>query len=832
MVLGFVASTGVAIAQLSVETRTILLTALLVGPLIAAIGATTRQTILVTVYAIALTVPCAIDAGIWGTHDQLVRTSTVTFASIGAVGFARLRELRDLELSETRPHVLDAQKLRLALDAGDMGTWVWDLTVGKVEWDDNLERLFGLAPGEFDGSFDTYVSLVHPEDRDGALTAVRHGMERGEPWRFDHRVIWRDGTVHWLEGRGEPVRDRTGSIIGASGVTANIDARRALLAAERRARQEAETSSSALRRLSEVTTSLSASATVDEVGDVIVSAGVEALTATSGYFATVDETAGELVMRAQFGYPDWIVRRYGHVSLDATVPASEVTRTGESIFIESAEDRRERYPHFEDDPTHEAFVVVPIMSSGRSVAVVAFGFGSPREFSDDDRRYVAAVVQACGQALRRATAYEAEQAIRVRLRTLLDASEELANLDDPDRVMQAVTRIAATRIGEWASLALVDGDGAPRRASEAFGGGGNLAPRMQEVFEREVDHGAAVRSVAATGGPAEYRAGDADGADNVSWIVVPMAVADRTLAVLAIASTTNGRSVATDVELALDLARRGASALERVRLRQAARERAEEERAAIEARAAAEHRLVELLQRTIVPDRLPELPGIELAAQYRPAEVAVDVGGDWYDAFVGRDGRLALVVGDVAGHGIEAASLMGRVRNALRAYAIEDMDASSILRRLHHMLSTLDDVVMVTAFVACLDPTTNELAWSRAGHPPPLLVDADGQSTFLDDVNGAPLGTMAKEYATHVTTLQPGSLLVGYTDGLVERRDCVLDEGLAWLQRRATQQHHNSLDDLCRTLVDDPFVPHPFPDDVCVLALRVGAAPAADSGGA
>src|SRR5262245_983382 len=218
MVLGFLASTGVAIAQLSVETRTILLTALLIGPLIAAIGATTRQTILVAVYAVALTVPCAIDAGIWGTHDQLVRTAIVTFASIGAVGFARLRELRDLELAETRPQVLDAQKLRLALDAGDMGTWVWDLTVGKIEWDDNLERLFGLAPGEFDGSFDTYASLVHPDDRDRALTAVRHGMERGEPWRFDHRVIWPDGTEHWLEGRGEPVRDRIGSIIGASGV--------------------------------------------------------------------------------------------------------------------------------------------------------------------------------------------------------------------------------------------------------------------------------------------------------------------------------------------------------------------------------------------------------------------------------------------------------------------------------------------------------------------------------------------------------------------------------------------------------------------------------------
>jgi serine phosphatase RsbU (regulator of sigma subunit) len=172
---------------------------------------------------------------------------------------------------------------------------------------------------------------------------------------------------------------------------------------------------------------------------------------------------------------------------------------------------------------------------------------------------------------------------------------------------------------------------------------------------------------------------------------------------------------------------------------------------------------------------------------------------------------------------------MGQVRNALRAYAIEDMDASSILRRLHHMLRTLDDVAMVTAFVGCLDISTRELAWSRAGHPPPLLVTADGRSRFLDDVHGAPLGAMAKEYATHVTSLAPGSVLVGYTDGLVERRDCLLDEGLAWLERRVMQQRTRGLDRLCSDLLDDPFVPRPSPDDVCVLALRMAALDAPSS---
>jgi PAS domain S-box-containing protein len=815
MLLGLLASTGVAIAQLSVQGRTILFTALLVGPLIAAIGATTRQTIGVAIYAIALTVPCAIDAGIWGTDDQLVRTAIVAASSIGAAGFARLREIRDEELAETRPHVLDAQRLRLALDAGDMGTWVWDLTVGRVEWDENLERLFGLAPGEFDGSFDTYVSLLHPDDRERILAVVRHGMERGEPWQFDHRVIWRDGSLHWLEGRGEPVRDRAGSIIGASGVSANIDARRALLEAERRARQQAESSSEALRLLSDVTAALAAAATVNEVGQVIVSSGVEALGATSGYFGIIDESAGELVMRAQLGYPDWIVRRYHRVSLDAMVPATEVTRTGKPIFMESAADRRERYPHFQEDPTHEAFVVVPITDNRVSVAAVAFGFAEPREFDDDDRRYVTAVVQACGQALRRATAYEAEQASRGRLQRLLAASEELAALDEPDQVVQSVTRLAATRIGSWASVSLVEPDGALRRASVAFAGP-PVEATTQEMLEHEVDHGAMVRKVAVTGEPVVYRgsSGDGDVSDTLhdrSWIVVPMAIADRTLAVLTISDARTDGTVGADLELALDLGRRGASALERVRLRQAAQER---ELAEMEER-------VELLHRTIVPQHLPELPGIELSAEYQPAEAVVGIGGDWYDAFIGSDGRLVVVVGDVAGHGIEAASLMAQVRNSLRAYAIEDMDASSILRRLHNMLSTLEDIAMVTAFVGCLDPATKELAWSRAGHPPPLLVEPDGTTRFLDDVNGAPLGTMSKEYATHLTTLAAGSVLLGYTDGLVERRDCVLDEGLAWLANRVREQRHAALDRICNNLIEHPFVPRPYGDDVCLLALRI-----------
>jgi len=290
---------------------------------------------------------------------------------------------------------------------------------------------------------------------------------------------------------------------------------------------------------------------------------------------------------------------------------------------------------------------------------------------------------------------------------------------------------------------------------------------------------------------------------------VPITVAGRRLAVLSIGDNEPGRIRAADVELAIDLGRRGASALERASLWQASREQLE-----------AEHRIVELLQRSIVPDRLPELPGARVAAAYRPAEVDVDIGGDWYDAFVAPDGAVMLVVGDVAGHGIQAASLMGRVRNALRAYAVEDTDPSLILVRLHTLLRAQDQAEMVTAFVARYDPASNAMTWSRAGHPPPLVVQPDGSAHFLDDVNGAPLGAMARPYRTASAAMPAGSLLVCYTDGLVERRDRILDDGLAWLSTRVREHRDDELETLCDKLVDDPFVPHPAPDDVCVLALR------------
>jgi PAS domain S-box-containing protein len=740
----------------------------------------------------------------------------------GALGLVQRR--RAGETTRARQELHDLRRLHLAVEAGGLGTWHWNLADGHVQWDRRLEEIYGLEPGSFDGTMATYRGLLHPEDRQFVADAIAEGMRTTRPWRFDHRVVWPDGSVHWLEGRGEPLYDDSGEMIGAIGVTSNVDARHARLAVETRAREHAEQSSAAVHRLADIATALAGAMTVDEVGAVIVERVVDALQARSGYFAILDDYANELVMRAQSGYPDWIARRWSRTALHEQVPGAEAVRTGQTIFIESHEHRNEAFPHFRADPMHAAFVVFPLRSIDETRAVLAFGFEEPRQFDAHEQAYMSAVIELCTQGLQRAVAFEAEQAARTQLRTLLESSEELGALDDPERVAETITSIASTRIGTWAALVRARNDGGFQRSVVSHRDP-EVADMLLPVLERLARGDRSIAHVINSGEPRLFNglteaaqkiiADDDDLAALVdrigigSCLMVPITIAGRRLAILAIGDERPAGLRLSDVDLASDLGRRGASALERAQLWQQSRRQL-----------AAEHRTVEVLQRTLVPERLPALRNIRLGAAYKPADVEIDVGGDWYDAFMCPDGSLFVVVADVAGHGIQAASFMGRVRNALRAYAVVNSDPGTVLERLHTLVCMQDASEMVTAFVARINPITYDMAWSRAGHPPPVLLTPDGDPAFLEEVNGPPLGTVEVRYPVARTTLAPRSLLVLYTDGLIERRDCVLDDGFRWLANRVREQARVELDTLCTDLVEHSFVPFPAPDDVCVLALR------------
>jgi serine phosphatase RsbU (regulator of sigma subunit) len=235
---------------------------------------------------------------------------------------------------------------------------------------------------------------------------------------------------------------------------------------------------------------------------------------------------------------------------------------------------------------------------------------------------------------------------------------------------------------------------------------------------------------------------------------------------------------------------------------------------------AAESRVAVALQQIVLP--IPEdpidLPGLRLAVRYLPAEKANRVGGDWYHAAATRDGSVIIAVGDIAGHGIQAATAMAQVRHLLAGLMVTvTSDPAALLGHLNRLLLTMDTTA--TAVIGRFDPRTRTLVWAQAGHPAPLRT-RDGTTTALERPAGRLLGALADTaFGSATLTLDPGDVLLLYTDGLLERRDRTIADGLTavidTLNRVSAQRSAQPLAELLDRL------PPPNPDDdTCLLALR------------
>jgi serine phosphatase RsbU (regulator of sigma subunit) len=188
------------------------------------------------------------------------------------------------------------------------------------------------------------------------------------------------------------------------------------------------------------------------------------------------------------------------------------------------------------------------------------------------------------------------------------------------------------------------------------------------------------------------------------------------------------------------------------------------------------------LQRSLLPARLPEVPGLELAARYVPGEPG-RVGGDWYDVFTLPSGRLWLVMGDVAGRGLAAAVVMGRLRTAVRAYALDSDSPGDVLGRMDANVRQFEPEVMATLLCAVFEPSLDRLQVSSAGHLAPMLARPGQPAVMLDVPVDPPLGIRAApRRRTTTVPVPPDSLLLIYTDGLVERRTAPLESGLERLR--------------------------------------------------
>jgi anti-anti-sigma factor len=212
---------------------------------------------------------------------------------------------------------------------------------------------------------------------------------------------------------------------------------------------------------------------------------------------------------------------------------------------------------------------------------------------------------------------------------------------------------------------------------------------------------------------------------------------------------------------------------ERRRIEDAAAAVAERERALRQTQ-----QIAQTLQRSLLPERLPEIPGMDMAVRYLPGSAGLEVGGDWYDVVPMPSGAVCLAIGDVVGRGLSAAATMGQLRTALRAYALDDESPERVIGRLGGLATVLPEAEMTTLIYAVYQPEAGMLSYMCAGHPPPLLLHPGGTASFLCEGRVTPLGVPTLGTPEGIVVLEPGSVLILYTDGLVERPGSTLDEGL------------------------------------------------------
>jgi serine phosphatase RsbU (regulator of sigma subunit)/anti-sigma regulatory factor (Ser/Thr protein kinase) len=297
-----------------------------------------------------------------------------------------------------------------------------------------------------------------------------------------------------------------------------------------------------------------------------------------------------------------------------------------------------------------------------------------------------------------------------------------------------------------------------------------------------------------------------------AWASLPLVVDGHLLGSLTVSWREPRTFSAAEKELLAAFATQCAQALHRIQLRTAEREAITSSRL-----------LSEALQRSLLPAP-PQPANLQVAVRYLPAARDAYVGGDWYDAFVVPDGSTVLVIGDVAGHDREAAAAMGQIRNLLRgvAHSLEETPAV-VLTGLDLAMHDLTVDALATALVVKIE--TDEqgvgqvLHWANAGHPPPLLIHAGGEAELLRREPELLLGLEPSTYRTdHQQVLQPGDTVVLYTDGLVERRNETLTQGMEWLRHRSGSLSGLPLDALCDTLLSE--LPRQRDDDVALLAVR------------
>ena len=683
--------------------------------------------------------------------------------SLSQLAHSVVAELELAALSGQYQGTLD--RWELAIDAAGVGSFDWDLTTGELLWDDRLLVMFGVDAADFGRSIEDFESRLHPEDVPRVRAVLDTARQACSTWAVDYRVVHPDGTTRWITARGRALRGPGGQaerMLGAAYDSTDLNDSQA------RTARVLEAMSAAFYSLDR------------EWRFTYVNAEAEHILGRSR-----EELLGGVIWDL---FP-------AAVGSDFELHYRTAARTGETVAFEAY------YP-----PPLDGWYELRVWPSPDGLSVY---------FLD--------------VTARRAAQDELERAAR-RSRLVADVTTELSDTLDAE---EAVARLASLLVPELADcclVTLVDDDGGLRDVGWA-----HVDPDLQEITARysalRID---ALRTTSfvgvslRTGQPMVVREDVAERIAAVlepgeardlllrlaptSAAILPMLARGRTVGLVTIFNGPEGKRY-DDAEIATarDVAARAALALDNARLFQ-------------QQRALAEQLQLSLLTPPPEPDH------VQVVVRYRAAARAAAVGGDWYDAFLQPDGGTMLVIGDVVGHDTAAAAAMGQVRGLLRGIAFTtEQGPADVLTRLDAAIEGLAVGTTASAVVGRLEQTLEErergvthLRWSNAGHPPPMALSTSGDVLVLAGVEADLLLGIdpSSPRVESRVTLDRGSTVLLYTDGLVERRGQGLDQGLERLREALVELGHLPLEQLCDALLER-LLPSTREDDVAMVAVRL-----------
>jgi PAS domain S-box-containing protein len=687
---------------------------------------------------VPMTTATGLTLGALCVYDDRPRTWSPR--DVGVLGELAASAVAELELRAVSAEMATkAAALDLSLSAADTGSYEWDLRTNELHWDDRLIRMFGYEPQDFTGRFEEFTQRVHPDDLDRVSENLERAVATVGDVTMEYRIVALDG-VRWINVRGRVLADERGEPRRLLGVAYDVTELRG-----------------ARDRLARV---------LETMTDAFLSLDAD------WRFTYLNQEAEKLLGRTRdelLGAELWEQFPWAVDSVFEEQYRAAVT-TDEPVSFEGY------YPPL------AAWFEVRAWPSPEGLSVY-FHDVTARRRAQEEREQ--AVVE-------RERAYAAAEAANQRLQLLADASHRLAQSLEPAQVLQRLSDVVLPHLGQWVVVALLGEAASPLLRRELPESNEDLhvvhvahaQPERQPSLESLVrslqlttnaEHG--VGRVVRTGepeflpeipdevlqsaAPDQQTLEELRALDIGSAITLPLVSRGRTVGAVAIAEPAAGP---VDQALVLDLAARAAVALDNALAY------------------GAERRTGLTLQRSLLPGDVPKLPGIEVAARYRPGATGAFVGGDWYQGVVVGD-ELLLCMGDVMGHGMRSAARMGQLRAIVATLALEGHGPGALLTRLAANTDVLLDLELATLLVASYAPARRALRIASAGHPPPLLAPLGAPPAYVELPPGPPIGSFPVDYEERLVEVPAGSTLVLYTDGLVEQRGEALDVGLEQLRQ-------------------------------------------------